>query len=452
MRVGLLALAGIVGLGIALATPAPAAQVDAELAAALRGEPAADGWPIIATMREQVDLGRFARSRETAPAMIRELQQVARQSQAEVLAMLSSRGAAGGVRSLWIVNAIALRATVEIVAVLAERPEVARIELDPRVVRPEVTVEPDEARATYWNLNKIRAPEVWQQYGLDGTGIVVGVMDTGADISHPALAGKWRGGANSWTDIINGLSTPYDDHGHGTHVTGTIVGGDGPGPFAEDIGVAYNARFIAAKVLDANNSFSGAAIVIAGAEWMLDPDGNPSTPDFPHVINNSWYFFNQTYTGFHYVVEAWRTAGIIPVFCLGNEGPNAATTRPPGNYGNLLGIGATNSADNIWSSSSRGPSPSGWAFPADLRKPDLSAPGAAVRSSLPGGAYASWSGTSMATPHVVGAVALMLQANPGLAYGDIRDVLFATSVDLGVCRATPQSVAKATASLTHLSS
>jgi subtilisin family serine protease len=187
---------------------------------------------------------------------------------------------------------------------------------------------------------------------------------------------------------------------------------------------------ISAKVLDSNNSFSSSSIVLAGAQWMLDPDGNTQTNDFPHVINNSWYFNSQTFTGFYSAVAAWRAAGIIPVGIVANFGPAAATTRPPGNYNNIMGVAATNIADQVASYSSRGPSPSGASFPLDLRKPDFAAPGDFVRSSLPGGGYASWQGTSMAAPHVAGCAALMLQANPALGYDDINLVIQFSAVDV----------------------
>jgi subtilisin family serine protease len=121
----------------------------------------------------------------------------------------------------------------------------------------------------------------------------------------------------------------------------------------------------------------------------------------------------------------------VPVFCIGNSGPGAATTRVPASYENALGVGATTSADGIASFSSRGPSPAGPSFPIDQRKPDLGAPGQLVRSSIPGGGYASWNGTSMAAPHVAGTVALMLEANPSLDVDAIRSQLLGSAADLG---------------------
>jgi subtilisin family serine protease len=246
-------------------------------------------------------------------------------------------------------------------------------------------------------------------------------MDTGFDPSHPALAGKWRGGTNSWMDIINNIGTPYDDHGHGTHTIGTMVGGDGPGPFPDDVGLAYNAKFISAKVLDATNSFSTASIVIGGAQWMLNPDQNPNTDDFPHVINNSWYFSDPATTIFYGTASTWRAAGIIPVFCNGNEGPLPRTVMAPASYNNTLGIGATTSTDTIAPFSSRGPTLPGTSYPGDL-----------VRSSLPGGFYSEWSGTSMAAPHVAGAIALMLQRHSSLTFDEIRTELRSSAVDRGL--------------------
>ncbi len=412
---------------------APSALSAAELHPGLRERlaqaPVAATLPVILRLEAQLDLRPYA-GRAAAGALIRDLQALAAASQAPLLAALADRGLAAAARPLWIDNCIALRATPAQIEALEALPGLARIDYDEPVVG-ELAAPADGGRNAVWSQVIIRAPEVWSDYGLDGSGIVLGSMDTGVDISHPALAGKWRGGDNSWLDLVNAQPSPYDDHGHGTHTIGTMVGGDGLGPFTTDIGTAPGAQFIAVKVLDASNSFGSASIVIAGAQWILDPDGNPGSDDFPHVVSNSWYFFSETYDGYHATVAVWRAAGILPVFCLGNSGPSAATTHPPGNYDNALGVGATTSGDLIWTYSSRGPAPAGAAFPADGRKPDLSAPGASVLSSLPGGGYAAWSGTSMATPHVSATAALMLQANSELDPAQLVDLLTGTGADLG---------------------
>ncbi len=422
---------------LALALPcgaspaASAAVLTPDLAARAAALAPGGEIPVLIRFSERVDPAAFRHGRAGAPGLIRALRATAAHAQASALALLRSRGRAERARTLWIDDAIAVRATPALLEDLARLPGVERIEVDEPVRFAGDVPSPADALTSSWNLATIGVPAVWSTYGYDGTGVVIGSMDTGVDTSHAAIGAKWRGGANSWFDAVNGQPAPYDDHGHGTHTIGTLVGGDGPGPFPTDIGVAYGARFIAAKVLDLDNSFSTASTVIAGAQWMLDPDGNPDTDDFPQIVSNSWYFSSQTYTGFHATVDAWRAAGIIPVFCIGNYGPGAGTTRPPGNYDNVIGVGATDAADAIASFSSRGPSPSGGAFPHDHRKPDLCAPGVAVLSSVPGGSYQSWNGTSMATPHVAGTIALLLQAHPGLDYGTVRGLLLSTAVDLG---------------------
>lgn len=423
--------ATLVASGMLLPSPqvALAAEIGQDLSTLLAQAPP-DEIPIIVFLAEQVDLGRHTRRRAGAAALIEELRDTAERTQSPLLSRLGAMGRSDRIRSLWITNGVALVADAAQIQSIASWPEVARLDLDVRAGLPAVVVD-DGARPAEWNLQTIGVPEVWSAFGLTGEGVVIGSLDTGVDVAHPALAGKWRGGANSWIDLVNGRVSPYDDHGHGTHTIGTLVGGDGPGPFVMDIGVAYAARFIAAKVLDASNGFSSASIVITGAQWMLDPDGDPQTDDFPAVVNNSWYFFSPTFTGFHAAAAVWRAAGIIPVFCLGNEGPNPGTTRPPASYDNTLGVGATTSADQIWTFSSRGPSPAGSGFPADRRKPDLSAPGAGVVSAIPGGSYQAWSGTSMATPHVTGTIALLLQRQGDLDHDAIFDLLTGSALDLG---------------------
>jgi bacillopeptidase F len=408
-----------------------AAVLSPALERRLAASAAEDTHPVLLFFKENVDLAGFRDGRAGAPDLILSLQRTASRAQDRTLRFLASQEKAAGMKSFWINNSVALQATRSLIEDLATFEEIERIDFDEPVGFTEPAGPAEKTPATEWNIPMIGADQVWSALGYDGTGIVVGSMDTGVDLTHPALSGKWRGGTNSWIDIINGLPDPYDDHGHGTHTIGTMVGGDGPGPFAYDIGVCYGARFISAKVLDEYNSFSSASIVIAGAEWMLDPDGDPLTDDFPHVINNSWYFYSAIYTGFHSTAQAWVAAGIIPVFCIANEGPNSTTTRPPGSYNNTIGVGATDEWDVIASYSSRGPSPTGSVFPADRRKPDLSAPGDLVLSSVPGGFYQEWSGTSMASPHVAGTVALMLQAHPGLSFGDVQSILWQTSVDRG---------------------
>jgi len=404
-----------------------AATLDGGLGAALEALGPGERLPVVVSFHGRVDLGRFRGGRATAGPMIRALRENAAASQARVLEHLARRGMGERAVSLWVNNRLALEADRALVLELARFDEVRAIEPDRRVaLSPPLT----NGRGGHdtWHIPMVRADEVWNRYGLDGAGIVIGYMDSGFNPDHPALVGKWRGGDNSWFDAVNYQPDPYDDHGHGTLVCGVLVGGDGPGPFEPDTGLAYGATFIAAKGLD-YDTFVLSDMEECG-QWMLDPDGDPGTDDFPHVVSNSWGA-GQTWTDFYPIAEAWRAVGIIPVFANGNDGPEPGTTLAPANYDITIGVGASTRDDEIWVSSSRGPTPDGWAWPADGIAPDLVAPGHEIYSTSAGGGYSSNSGSSYATPHVAATAALMLQADPGLGYEEIRAVLLATAIEKG---------------------
>jgi subtilisin family serine protease len=391
--------------------------------------------PVIMHFSERPDLTQFTHGKGTAQAMAKYLKQLSQKNVNLLRSELLKEHYDGTVTPLWITNSVVMRLTENTAKLVMGLPFIAGIEEDEQVVTDGSqmffggSLQTTSTLAPTWNIQIIKADSVWQLYGITGAGILIGWMDTGVDTAHPALFSKWRGGTNSWFDAINGNGTPYDDLGHGTHTTGTAVGGDGLGPEVNDIGIAHGAKFIAAKMLW--GGFSTNAQVITAAQWMLDPDDNPATNDFPDVINNSWFSNTRGSTWFYDAAAAWRAAGIIPVFCAGNSGPATSSTRSPGDYNNCLSVGGTNSADDRYGSTSVGPSPVGSSFPSDGRKPDISAPGEAVYSSFPGGIYATSSGTSIAAPHVTGAIALMLQANHDLKYDEVLDIFRKTSADLG---------------------
>ncbi|MEO0202848.1 MAG: S8 family serine peptidase, partial [candidate division WOR-3 bacterium] len=266
--------------------------------------------------------------------------------------------------------------------------------------------------AVAWGVSKIKADSVWILYNYTGNGVILGSIDTGVDANHPALSGDIL--SQYWKDYVNNQQNPYDDNGHGTHTIGTMVGGDGLGQFNQDIGVAPNAKVIACKAFDANGSGSNSAITNCVQHFTnLKANQNVNV----RVVNNSWggpggntWLWNAIWNG-------WRTNDIIPVFSVGNSGPNSGTAGSPGDYPIVIAVGATNSSDQVASFSSRGPAPntspynnttywsrSDWNY----IKPDIAAPGVSIYSSVPGGGYQSWNGTSMASPHVTGTIALML--------------------------------------------
>ncbi len=268
-----------------------------------------------------------------------------------------------------------------------------------------------------WGVARIGADQVWP-LGVTGTGVVIASIDTGVDHTHPALVNQYRGSQGdgtfdhdyNWWDPAGVCGpAPCDNVGHGTHTMGTLVGGDGLGPSAPDIGVAPGAQWIAAKGCETTNCSESS--LLSSGQFVLAPTDlagdNPDPARRPHIVNNSWGgnpgnpFYLDT-------VRAWRAAGIVPVFSSGNPGSACGAGGSPGDYEESISAGATDINDVIADFSGRGISVFG------KINPDVTAPGVNVTSSVPGGGYAAFSGTSMAAPHLAGTFALMLSAAPEL--------------------------------------
>jgi len=327
------------------------------------------------------------------------------------------------ISKFWIDNSMAITANTSYLKTLVNRDDLASLELDEEIkLFDPVEVSNTNADSTEftYGLRKVRAAEVWNELGIDGTGVVVGVLDTGIDANHDDLAGR----VIKTKDFVSNYAddAANDGHGHGTHCAGSIGGGATSG---KAIGVAPKVTFLGGKIFSDSGSTTREAIM-NGMQWMTDPDGNPETNDFPRVVSNSW----GGPMGTHWVeiMSTWHAMGIAPVFAAGNSGPRPGTVGAPGAYKEAITIGATDSQDRIARFSSRGPV----TFQGETYiKPDVSAPGVDVYSAKPGGGYQLMSGTSMATPHVAGVVALMLQADPDLPVERIREILYDTSVDFG---------------------
>jgi len=316
---------------------------------------------------------------------------------------------------------------------LAERPEVAIIREDRWRQWVEPAFEPapvaDESLALPWNVSHVGAERVWNTLAISGTGVTVAIMDTGVDWQHPALQAQYRGYkpdgltvhmGNWFCTTSEAALYPVDGHGHGTHVAGTAVGravGDRP-----TIGVAPGAQWIAVKTLnDAGWGYD--SWIHAAFEWLLAPAGNPALA--PDVVNGSWGNQYGASEVFRADVQALWAAGIVPVFAAGNTGPERGTLGSPASYPEALAVGASGDLDQVLAFSSRGPSAWGEV------KPEVVAPGIDILSSLPGGAYATAYGTSMAAPHVSGLAALLLQADSELSVGAIEALITSTALSLG---------------------
>ena len=381
---------------------------------------------VIVRFRQQADVHRqrSGNRQERQRSLIDEMKTVADTTQRPMSSLLTTRQREGRVRTydpLWVINGFSVTASPEVIAELAQRPEVESITSD-TVDIVASTLPPNPATASA-DSAVINAPAVWSQ-GFYGQGVVIADLDSGVDAGHPDLSGSYRGGTNSWFDPYGQHATPTDMSGHGTATTGIIVGGDASGT---TIGVAPGAKWIAAKIFNDAGTATATAIHQA-MQWVLDPDGNPATADAPQVVNNSWAFGNPGCNlQFQPDLQAMRAAGIIPVFAAGNYGPNAGTSVSPANYPEALAVGSTDNTDAIDPATSVGPSACG---EASTTYPDLVAPGYDIYTTDLHGFYQWGSGTSFAAPHVAGALALLLSAQPA-AGATVEAALAGSAVDLG---------------------
>ncbi|MEV4759097.1 S8 family serine peptidase [Micromonospora sp. NPDC049559] len=415
---------GVTAQPVLASAATPSATVDAQVLKALSGQESTD---FMVYLRDRATFDGTAGPRDSgakATEVYRQLTGTAERSQAGLRADLDAKKI--DYTSYWIANALRVRGDKALVDSIAARPEVARIEpvkvyplVKPTARTASTTAAPAAAE---WGLTNIEAPRVWSEYGDRGEGIVVANIDTGVEYDHPALVGKYRGNLGNgsfdhnynWFDPAEVCATaaPCDNNDHGTHTMGTMVGDDGAG---NQVGVAPGAKWIAAKGCESDNCSEDS--LLASGQWVLAPtdlNGQNPRPDLhPDIVNNSWGG-GRGDTWYEQTVTAWRAAGIFPAFASGNTLGTApcGSASSPGDNLSSYAVGAYDVNNNIGSFSNKGPTLDG------RTKPDIAAPGVNVRSSIPGGGYAAFNGTSMATPHLAGAVALIWAAASSLR-GDI---------------------------------
>jgi subtilisin family serine protease len=398
----------------------------------------------LVVLSDQADLtqAKALKSRHERRHRVREaLWNKAQQTQQPILQWLRERKIEH--RSFYIVNAIWVKADADVAAALAARPDVLRVEGNPlirnNIIESVVTIDTPEAPTASPTpepgIVYSYAPQVWS-LGYTGQGIVVAGADTGYRWTHQALKNQYRGwdgtAANhdyNWHDSIHSTNgsnpcghdatAPCDDDAHGTHTMGTAVGSDGGNNL---IGMAPGARWIGCRNMESGNGTP--ARYMECMEFFLAPypvggtsaQGNPDRA--PDISTNSWSCPTSEGCSPNTLlaaIEAQRAAGIFMVVAAGNSGPTCGSvTDPPGIYDDVYTAGALSTGSDIAASfSSRGPV----GVDGSLRvKPDLAAPGTNTRSSVntSNSAYAKLSGTSMATPHIAGAVALLWCAVPSL--------------------------------------
>jgi len=400
-------------------------------------------------MQKQADVGaakHLRKKEEKGRYVFETLSAFAEKDQRSVRDVLRNEQAIH--HSFWIINGLWAKGSTALLEQIAKIPEVGRLSLNPIIHLSLPPMDngnmPAQDRAVEWGITKINADDVWNlNPSIKGAGVVVGGQDTGYEWEHQAIKEKyrgWNGNASdhnyNWHDaihaLINGganscgldLDEPCDDHDHGTHTMGTMVGGEG----GNTIGVAPEATWMGCRNMEEGDGTP--ATYIECFEWFVAPtdldDLNEDPSMAPHVINNSWGCptsegcNGSNFPDMETVVENVRAAGIVVVVSAGNSGSAGCSTvdSPAAIFDASFTVGATTNTanDNIANYSSRGPV----TVYTNIMKPDIAAPGSGVRSCVGHDndansyGYASWSGTSMAGPHVAGVAALIMCARPDL--------------------------------------
>ncbi len=407
-------------------------KIHPELEARLQKIGTEEKIAVIVELQEQVKLENIVwgmsafNRRQKARVVVSALRDVADRHQGQLIKYLKRNKTSGAVKRLtpfWIFNGLGVTTTETLIRKLATRPDVKEIRLDSVIPMPSPTptaAVPSSAPSE-WNISMIRAPEVWDMDPPhNGSGAVVASFDTGVTLSHPDLYSRYRGDHTiSWFDPYNEHATPYDFYGHGTHTTGTMVGGNAAGSY---IGVAPGAKWIAAK------GFNDEGVGEVSAfhqifQWFLAPGGNPDNA--PDVINCSWAFAEAGCDyEFEADIQALRAAGIFPSFSSGNDGPAPGSVRSPAAYPISFAVGSTDPSDNVSYFTGRGPSPCDGSI-----KPNISAPGDGIISAYLWD-YAIMSGTSMAAPHVAGAVAILRSIDPNITVEQMETALLLGAKDI----------------------
>ena len=433
-------------------------QISPYLADRMQGMIASEQIDVIVMMQEQADIGSLNRQLKLERStladrnrrVIEALQDIVSRTQPAMSAYLDElqlQGLIERYKMLWIANMFIVTANKAGIEAIAANPEIADLYFNYTIesIKPIDAKESDPPLIASHEigLERINALEAWAA-GFTGAGRVVANMDTGVDGTHPALADRFRGDVDgdgdvdeSWYDPYAGWTFPQDSQSHGTHTMGTICGRT---PSGDTIGVAIDAQWIAAAPIDRYDIARTVADALLSFEWFVDPDGDPYTQDNPDACGNSWGIpdgipgYPDCDETFWVVIDNLEAAGTVVIFSAGNEGYSGL--RSPADrattYYNCFSVGAVDGATPslpVANFSARGPTE---CAEADMAiKPEVVAPGVNVRSSIPGGGYSTKSGTSMSSPHITGAVAVIRSANPDLDVESIKEIMMSTAVDLG---------------------
>ena len=471
----------VAALLLAAALPASGGTLREPLPEVLRTATEHELVPVSIVFREQVaaaDVAALAERYESKAArraaQISRLKAAAVDGQRGVLEVLRAAEAAGRaarIRPLWLTSVVGVDATPDLVRAIAARPEVEHVNWNPKVdvslgnrtavSRLDADVEVSEAdpQEIECGTGSMRAPEVWSTLGITGAGAVVAVIDTGVCYAHPDIVNQiWvnpgedldhdgvvmdLGDANGIDDDGNGFvddfigwdfdvgdNNPDDDvEGHGSHCAGS-VGGDGSS--GTQAGVAPDVKIMPVRV---GVTFADEVDVWSAMQYAAanGADAISMSLGWPHGQNPDRATWRSN-------ADSTINLGTAMVVAAGNEGSGSEpdNVRTPGDVPRVITVGAVDCEDLVAGFSSRGPvtwssvPPYGdYPFPPGLVKPDVAAPGVDTKSHSFCSGYTFLSGTSMATPHVAGAVALMVSADPGLTHDAVKSTLESTAVELG---------------------
>jgi subtilisin family serine protease len=299
-------------------------------------------------------------------------------------------------------------------AALRSDKRVARVVAAPAfsLIRPSFKALARLTTTLAWGIQALKADRLWKE-GLTGTGVLIGHLDTGADGKHPALKGAIAHFAefDDFGRPVQPAPSPFDSDDHGTHTAATIAGRAVKG---RHVGLAPGARLASAVVIEGGDVL---ARVLGGMDWAV---GRKVRVLSMSLGLRGWW------DDFVVLTRILRQRGVLPVFAVGNEGPG--TSRSPGNYPEALSVGAH---DDDWkvadfSSSQR------FRRATDPLVPDLVAPGVGVISAMPGGRWQIMDGTSMATPHVAGLAALLMEAAPDRSIDMVESAIFRSCLRRGM--------------------
>ncbi|MBD3233664.1 MAG: S8 family serine peptidase [candidate division Zixibacteria bacterium] len=453
----------ILSLSLLLSNSAMSGYLHPSINLQFEEKPELEYHSVIVSLEEQAPISEINESLKARRATLAErhevvlttLQQVASASQPEFENILRAGMESGEViryESLWLINAFRVDATEGFIKELGARNDVMEIALNFEIesIAPVETKESEGIIAgVETGVEVINAPAAWDR-GFTGAGRLVSHLDTGVNGNHPSLDDRWRGldpqyaghPEWAWYDPVTNTDFPFDAGTHGTHTMGTICGADHNS--GDTVGVAIDAEWISAGVIDRVDIPTTIADAFTAFQWIADPDGNPGTTfDVPDVCSNSWGISPIYHSGYTYPCDPYfwtvndncEAAGAAIVFAAGNEGYwGSNSLRTPADRGSTpyatFAVGAVNGNQSgypIADFSSRGPSDCG----PYTTKPEVVAPGVDVRSSYSYGGYTTMSGTSMACPHVAGAICILRQAAPNASIDELKEALMMTAYDLG---------------------